>query len=570
LPLEYTYKELSFRDGFDKHPYALFFTAFPASHPIIGKYLETLNAMGYRIVCVHYLFEHQFLTKREQRESDKKFTKYVDYYYPVPVRNSFLDADSHLVNKHVYDWCDVEAVQEVKKICDKFPINVCFVTHNFFSLVFEEMSTRIRKVLILRNSFLDKAVNMCSTRICKVLILRNSFLDKTVNMCLTRIRKELGLRNSFLDKAVNMCLARIRKELILRISFPDKAVNICLTRIAMPNPANLSEGEERLACQRADVVVATSKSGCVLAKRLVPQKEVYCFPVVPENERFFGKIDRMQVMQKLLARPFIVTDGARNNFLHYHDVMMKYLYHYIKDPKDKVFVEIGPDNYLSCASTLMENGADRIIVLQTLQALQKLSQNCNDLPAGVEYQVVSPMSWDSIKDSSIDVVYGFAVLEHITHFEEIACEIYRVLKPGGYVLLQGCPLWGSAYGHHLVVTDAETGKIKYDFAQADKNPIESWMHLVLTEQEMKEELVQKNISAQNAHEIVDMIYHSDIGSNKKLVDEIVPAFKKRLSVEAIRYLGNSEKNEYYQMARERYSEKDLETDCFIIYAQKSN
>ena len=67
-----------------------------------------------------------------------------------------------------------------------------------------------------------------------------------------------------------------------------------------------------------------------------------------------------------------------------------------------------------------------------------------------------------------------------------------------------------------------------------------------------------------------MIYHSDIGSNKKLVDEIVPAFKKRLNVEAIRYLGNSEKNEYYQMARERYSEKNLETDCFVIYAQKSN
>lgn len=52
-------------------------------------------------------------------------------------------------------------------------------------------------------------------------------------------------------------------------------------------------------------------------------------------------------------------------------------------------------------------------------------------------------------DESFDLVVSMSTFEHIADVPKALSEIYRVLRPGGAVLLSFEPLWTCAYGHHL-------------------------------------------------------------------------------------------------------------------------
>jgi hypothetical protein len=186
----------------------------------------------------------------------------------------------------------------------------------------------------------------------------------------------------------------------------------------------------------------------------------------------------------------------------------------------------------------------------------------------LQFSMVSPTRWKGIKDNSIDVVYGVGVLEHITHFDEVVGEIERVLKPGGRVFLQGCPMWGSSHGHHVVVFDSEARGLKYDFMSQDRNPLESWEHLGLTQDEIRGQFSEKQMPERDIDDILAMVFEDGIGSNRKMPGEIISAFRKRLQTEAVRYLDAGERNRHYQAAVRRHPEKELLTDALLIYAQK--
>jgi ubiquinone/menaquinone biosynthesis C-methylase UbiE len=52
-------------------------------------------------------------------------------------------------------------------------------------------------------------------------------------------------------------------------------------------------------------------------------------------------------------------------------------------------------------------------------------------------------------DSYFDVLISSAVFEHLHDFSIALREMYRVLKPGGFVYSHFGPIWSGSYGHHL-------------------------------------------------------------------------------------------------------------------------
>ncbi|MFH4968054.1 class I SAM-dependent methyltransferase [Gaetbulibacter sp. M240] len=54
-----------------------------------------------------------------------------------------------------------------------------------------------------------------------------------------------------------------------------------------------------------------------------------------------------------------------------------------------------------------------------------------------------------LKDNSVDLVFSYDAFEHFSNPEKVMSEIYRVLKPNGYIYLEFGPLFMSPMGLHV-------------------------------------------------------------------------------------------------------------------------
>jgi len=109
----------------------------------------------------------------------------------------------------------------------------------------------------------------------------------------------------------------------------------------------------------------------------------------------------------------------------------------------------------------------------------------------------------TFQDSSFDLIYGTAVLEHLNSFDVFLEEMHRILKKNGILILHGGPLWNSYWGHHLWV---HMEGVKYEFN--GNNPIPDWGQLLYSKAEMTELLIEKNLPIDHVNAIIKMIYES--------------------------------------------------------------
>jgi ubiquinone/menaquinone biosynthesis C-methylase UbiE len=55
----------------------------------------------------------------------------------------------------------------------------------------------------------------------------------------------------------------------------------------------------------------------------------------------------------------------------------------------------------------------------------------------------------SYEDHYFDMIISMSAFEHIQDFDIALAEMYRILKPGGYLYSHFGPIWSTSYGHHL-------------------------------------------------------------------------------------------------------------------------
>lgn len=221
------------------------------------------------------------------------------------------------------------------------------------------------------------------------------------------------------------------------------------------------------------------------------------------------------------------------------------------DLNGKVVVEIGSDQHLIMARLCAANGAEKVI------ACSLSSWNIRDeCPDSVESRICDFVDLD-LEPHSVDVVFGIAVLEHITDYPAVIEKIRLLLKPEGRVYLQGEPLWTSALGHHLYLMNEEDTEVLYSFC--GNNPVPHWSHLVLTPEEMVETLAPAVPDRAVRCRIADSIYNVPgyIASNKVLPSMIRRFFEEKFYIETVRSESTDAANKYFSDALEQYAEEDL-------------
>lgn len=82
-------------------------------------------------------------------------------------------------------------------------------------------------------------------------------------------------------------------------------------------------------------------------------------------------------------------------------------------------------------------------------------------------------------DETFDLVVSMSTFEHILHVDRALAEMYRVLRPKGYVLLSFEPIWTASYGHHL-----------HHFGPVS-DLVPAWGHLIWTKAELRDVLVPR-------------------------------------------------------------------------------
>ena len=241
-----------------------------------------------------------------------------------------------------------------------------------------------------------------------------------------------------------------------------------------------------------------------------------------------------------------------------------------EDIRGKRVLEIGSDFHLASARLFMANGADSVVATNIGNW-----KSDEPLPDRVEFRVCDASDAD-FQENSFDIIYGIAIIEHVPDFEKLCASLKKFLKPNGVIYFQGCPLWAGTLGHHVwYASEAEileqvgaggksTATQPRQYSFTDDNPIPHWAHLAMSAEQLAALLVDEGIPETDAKGIVKYVHNLDgtmtgSCSNFYSASEVLNVMRTSFEVEVDRITSNEKPNEYFHIAREKYSEEDLRT-----------
>jgi 2-polyprenyl-3-methyl-5-hydroxy-6-metoxy-1,4-benzoquinol methylase len=175
----------------------------------------------------------------------------------------------------------------------------------------------------------------------------------------------------------------------------------------------------------------------------------------------------------------------------------------VADVSGKTVLEIGSDAGLEAISLLKGRGAKHLIA-------SNMEAHFRDMPSVEDIEVIHMDARDAtslIKQGSIDLIFGIALLEHVNHLDEFLRQMHAIVRPGGKVVLAGSPIWSCDTGHHIWLEDGET---RYVFNNPEFCPVPRWAHLYLDPAAMTRVLREKGVSEGHIDKLIYDIYY---GSN---------------------------------------------------------
>jgi len=176
--------------------------------------------------------------------------------------------------------------------------------------------------------------------------------------------------------------------------------------------------------------------------------------------------------------------------------------------------EIGCDPHFVSAKKLVLAGAESVVATN----FSNIDQSSIKEWPSIQF-IKGDASHSPFEDGSFDIIYGRAVLEHIPNFSSIISETFRLLSPGGFVFIEGAPMWTCSNGHHLWV-DGPSGA-KYRMNEA--SPIRDWEHLVFSHDAMLAKLVRDGTPPEDAKAICNYVYERNT-LNRLSPSQILEAF----------------------------------------------
>jgi glycosyltransferase involved in cell wall biosynthesis/SAM-dependent methyltransferase len=137
--------------------YAMFFTCF---HPekqegnstLMRLWLDHMKRAGYITHLVYYMYDAGAVTADMRRKALHQF----DLYKEIPVRSKLTGANYNGLNVHVDDWCGIEAMEAVDKLCHQHEYDIAVTNYPFMSAIFDRVSAYTNKVLLTHDSFVDR------------------------------------------------------------------------------------------------------------------------------------------------------------------------------------------------------------------------------------------------------------------------------------------------------------------------------------------------------------------------------------------------------------------------------
>ncbi|WP_218934151.1 class I SAM-dependent methyltransferase [Rosistilla ulvae] len=107
-------------------------------------------------------------------------------------------------------------------------------------------------------------------------------------------------------------------------------------------------------------------------------------------------------------------------------------------------------------------------------------------------------------DNQFDVITSVSVLEHVRDLELAVAEMFRVVRPGGYLWAELGPVWSGSWGHHLWIDSFQGKTVSWR-----THALPPYSHLLMTKEEMRGWCQKQYQNAELSEAIVEFVYHSD-------------------------------------------------------------
>ena len=214
-----------------------------------------------------------------------------------------------------------------------------------------------------------------------------------------------------------------------------------------------------------------------------------------------------------------ITCKLRDKFLSYevshkHDFkqyqkndvieILRVIYKYFKNPKEITVLDFG------CSAVVDKYLAKHVKKIVGIN-VNKDYLNISSPARNMELLVMDGEKL-AFAEKTFDFIYSTNVYEHVGNFSQCLDEQLRVLKNNGYCYARWEPLWSSQRGHHMhddMARDWEKFiKIEETPYQNNGRFIEDWAHLLLSQEEMAENLGLKLGNARLSQKMADYVYLS--------------------------------------------------------------